>query len=364
MSMDILIREGDGVRPAGALVLGQGLLLSETAGGLPELSGTDDVVLRPSGGDDAAVLNQALGAHRRVRLAAGTFRLGATVTVPRGRWLTGDGPGRTVLQATHMGNVVALDGGAAAPATAVEGLTIVGVTPGAAGQSGIRVGTAPWQGLTFRDLEVNGCGEYGLHVTSAVQVLVSNVIIQGTGSSVAGLYLAQVAQAVCEAVRVSGSQHGVHVVGGSGHRISALRVEGATRGIEIATSSAIVVDGAELRDNGSAVVLDGSRDVVLNACRAVNAADPALAIFGGANHVVNAFVSERSVGTAAAHVQVKGASLQPVTGVTLIGFRKVNPAGSAPTYEVDVSAAGARVVFIQHNFDPARISSGGWFAAL
>jgi hypothetical protein len=31
---------------------------------------------------------------------------------------------------------------------------------------------------------------------------------------------------------------------------------------------------------------------------------------------------------------------------------------------VDVSAAGGRVLFAQHNFDPARINSGGNFAAV
>lgn len=365
MNRDFLIREGDGVRPAGTLVLGRGLLLSRTAGGQTELSGTDDVVLRPSGGDDAAALQQALDTGRRVRLAAGTFRLAATVTVPRGRWLTGGGPGRTVLQATHPGTVVAVGGGTAAPATAVEGVTIVGVTPSSAGQTGIEVGAGPWEGLTFRDLEVKGCGRYGVYVQQATQVLVSNLSVQGAGQT--GLYLNQVTQAACDAVRVSGSNHrGVFVLGGSGQRISALRVEGCARGIEIETASGVVLDGAELTGNVSAVVLDFSRDVVLNACRAINASDPALVIYSGGNHVVNGFVSDRSTAAPAspdAHVWVASPS-GPATGITLIGCRKVNAAGALPTYEVDVSAAGGRVVFIQHDFDPARINSGGWFASL
>lgn len=363
MSMDILIRDGDGVRPAGALVLGRGLLLSQTAGGLPELSGTDDVVLQPSGGDDAAALDEALAAHRRVRLAAGTFRLGASVTVPRGRWLTGDGPGRTVLQATHAADVLTVSGGAAAPTT-LEALTIMGVTPAAAGQTGIYV-AAGGQGLIVRGLEVKGCREHGVHVVQAVGVLVSGLTVEG-GDGV-GLFLHSVEQAVCDAVRVTGDgSRGAYVRGGSGQRLSALRVEGRTRGIEIEAATGIVLDGADLRGNSQAVVLDFSRDVSLNACRAVNATE-ALVIFGGDNHVVTAFVSDRGSAAALAqapHVWITDSGGQPAAGVTLIGFRKINPAGTAPTYEVDVSLAGSRVAFLQHNFDPERINSGGWFAAL
>jgi hypothetical protein len=66
------------------------------------------------------------------------------------------------------------------------------------------------------------------------------------------------------------------------------------------------------------------------------------------------------------HSRSAGTHVQVTSGATEVVLTAIHRAstGAPPPYEVDVSGAGGRVVFIQHNFDPARINSGGNFAAL
>ncbi|HEX2203099.1 MAG TPA: right-handed parallel beta-helix repeat-containing protein [Longimicrobium sp.] len=362
---DFIIRTGEGpARFSGVLVVGRGMRVAETADGLPELVGVqDDVVLEPSGGDDAAALNAALERHRRVRLAAGTFLLGATVTVPGGRRLAGDGPGRTVLQADHAANVLTLSG-TGAEQTTVEGMTIDGATSRPIGQTGIAVVAGSSTALTLRDLAVDDCGGHGVHVQSASRALVSNLTVarsRGVGLLVSGT------QAVCEGVQVLESEsHGIQVVGVWLSRLSALRVFACQFGIEVQNASRTVIENAQVREAEQGIVLSASSQVVLNACLTEMSYRVGLWISGGAGHVVNGFVSDQSQlsSTFYTHVRVTELPYDPASEIVFMGCRKVNWHNGAPDYEVDVSTAGARVVFIQHNFDPARINSGGNFASL
>jgi hypothetical protein len=76
---------------------------------------------------------------------------------------------------------------------------------------------------------------------------------------------------------------------------------------------------------------------------------------------VSGFTSVMYAGLAAAppHVVVDGGSTQ----VMLTGVYRVNPT-VPPTYEVDVAAAGGRVLFAQHNFNAGRVNTGGNFTEL
>lgn len=86
---DFIIRTGEGpARFSGVLVLGRGTRVAQTADGTPELvSAHDDVVLEPSGGDDAAVLNAALDRqppHRSPETVGGELnKLAGNVAIGR-----------------------------------------------------------------------------------------------------------------------------------------------------------------------------------------------------------------------------------------------------------------------------------------
>ncbi len=129
--------------------------------------------------------------------------------------------------------------------------------------------------------------------------------------------------------------------------------------MSITGARGVSVSGLHARDCGSAVRVTNSSAIALDGCSALRTGT-AVSIAGSTAVTVDGLVSDRTgSGHSGPHVVVGSGS----TLVTLTGVHRVNPA-TPPQYEVDVSGAGGRVVFIQHDFDPARVNSGGNFAEL
>ena len=126
-----------------------------------------------------------------------------------------------------------------------------------------------------------------------------------------------------------------------------------TRGVEMA--------GVHVLQCTSGIRVEGSLAVMLNGCSVVRCEETTLVLRNCTAATVSGFLSDRTgqIQAVPPHVLVDGGSTQ----VVLSGVQRVNPP-VPPQYEVDVSGAAGRVVFIQHNFDPARINSGGNFAQL
>ncbi|HEX8275243.1 MAG TPA: right-handed parallel beta-helix repeat-containing protein [Longimicrobiaceae bacterium] len=368
-----LIREGNGVREADTLVLGTGMLVGETAGGLPELLGVagGEILLQPSGGDDTQAISEALATGRDVRLAPGTFTISSTVTLGSagtGQRLIGSGAAQTVVQASApMAAVVAI----AFRDCAVERLRVRG------GEAGIRaVGSGA---VTLRDLHIHN-SERGIHLENVSGAEVSRVFIV---FSPVGIYARSISRSTlrdvtvtqtwtgiqiengtgvsCESIYTTGeddmSPSGIAISGGTDYRLSQVQVENCQSPIALVGATRASLELLSLGFCNTGVLLDGTRDVTLSASR-VWVSRNALVVRGCEDVVVGAFRSDNSLVTSPApHVLVESSA-----GVFFTGIRIVKPSSSA--YDVDVSLAGSRVLFGPHNIIPARINSGGNFAAL
>ncbi|MET0398968.1 MAG: right-handed parallel beta-helix repeat-containing protein [Longimicrobiaceae bacterium] len=373
-----IIRGPTGIREAHTLVLGQGLRVTETAGGLPELESTaaGDPPLMP--GDD---IQAALATGRDVRLGPGTFHINYPLVVGangRGQRLSGSGidignaAGRTVLYTTSYSPAIRIQ----SRGSVVEGFMLGGsFGPNVAG---IRADSV--SDITLRNLIITGQAEWGIRLEGVSGCEISNVIVSATRTygiyarglqnaklwnlllegCDTGLYVEDGSGVACESVSaVECVGYGVRLTGGTGNRLFAVRADNCGTGIAMdGNAGAVVGESLSLVECFRVgILVDHARDVALNACRAVNSNGP-LVILDAENVAASAFASQSSRNSFPLHVRVERS-----TGVVFTGARVVNGA-TPPTYEVDVSGAGGRVVFIQHNFDPARINSGGNFAAL
>lgn len=388
---DFLVREASGdYRPAGTLVLGHGLRIADTAGEIPELlpGSAAETVLVPSGGDDTAQIQAALNAGKRVRLAPGIFTVTSTLILPSETTLAGSGRRATQLLVTHnSAGVVAAVG---ATGSTLESLRLTG--PGKLVGSGTGVvasGGDPGpetQGITLRDLIVEEFGGNGVYATNLTSFVMRDVAVHRVRYT--GVYLAVTGGgsgrwARLDHVSVSECTDGliasafslitlsdvgfwtltgnaVNITGGAQHVLTAVRVGGAVNGIWLNGTGVASLDGCMVTECVNGFLVQSVTGATLDACRAANCSGVPLTIRGSVPVAVDAFVSD----------QTGSASTQPhllvdssATLVTVTSFRRVNPT-TPPTWEVDVTAAGGRVVFIQHDFTPARINSGGKFVAL
>jgi hypothetical protein len=397
---NFIIREPDGLRFANSLVLGRGVTVATTAGGLPELEATraGEIQLMPSGGDDTQAIRDAIARGPDVRLGPGVFTISDTITLgdpanpgSPGNRVRGSGAFHTLVRMTHSGVGFQMRNSVFC---AVEGLFIEG--PGnTSGAVAIQVpffsGTTGYSGfMTVRDLRIEkvgtgldvnntfnftaenllvSCGgAYGLHVrTGSYYGGVTNQValrnIEVIGGSTACVRVAGWHDAVLERITArNGSAAGLSVAGGTGWAISAIRAENCTTGVLYSGGAGSVVGVlTELCVTG--VRVENARDVALAGCRTQKARiGSGLVVKDSQDVVVNGFVSDHTgiLGSAPypTHVVVQNSP-----GIFFGGVRVVNSA-TPPPWEVDVSAAGGRVLFAQHNFDPARINSGGNFVAL
>jgi hypothetical protein len=397
---NFIIRGPDGVRTASSLVLGRGVQLTTTAGGLPELLATraGEFQLMPSGGDDTQAIRDAVAQGPNVRLGPGVFTISGTITLGNpnsfgspGNRIQGSGPLRTVVRMTHPGVGFQMRNSLFC---AVEGLTIKGPGNSSAaiaiqvpffssttGYSafmtvrdvriedvGMGLDVENTSNFTAENLLVSCGGAYGLHLRtgnyyggSTNQLALRNIEV--VGGSTACVRVAGWHDAVLERITLrNGAAAGLSVSGGTGWVISAIRADNCTTGV-LYSGGAGSVSGVLTELCVTGVRVENARDVVLAGCRAQKARiGSGLVVKDSQDVVVNGFVSDHTgilgVAPYPTHVVVQNSP-----GIFFGGVRVVNSA-TPPPWELDVSAAGGRVLFAQHNFDPARINSGGNFAAL
>jgi hypothetical protein len=372
---NFIIRDATGTREAETLVIGRGIPLSTTAGGLPELESLlpGQGQLMPSGGDDTQAIRDALAGLGGVRLGPGEFNVSGSIALDTGQSVAGCGSLRTTVRTTHGGAVFSLSGGSALEELALSG-------PGASVAGSVGVAAASGADVRLRGLRVENL-ERGVYLTGVVHATISGVTVQGTGldgiavaggggavsvsdvtvsnTGGTGLSLASLSRLVCTGVTVRNSGTGIDVNQANSFVLQAIRVQSCSHGMTIKGGGG-EVSGAVLFSCESNFLVQASA-VALTGCTVRGAEASSLVIRSCTGVLVNAFYSDMNGALSAVtpHVLVDGGS----TLVTFTGIHRVGP--SIPQqYEVDVSAAGGRVVFIQHDFDPARINSGGNFAAL
>ncbi|HEU4557435.1 MAG TPA: right-handed parallel beta-helix repeat-containing protein [Longimicrobium sp.] len=377
--MDILIREADGIRRAGALVIGRGVPLGTTAGGLPELLASPpfaEAQLTPSGGDDTGAIQAALASSQRVRLGPGTFRMSGIIQVGTGQSIVGCGPERTTVQVTTATGPAFfhLSGSGAA----IEELTLRG-SLSVTFDTGIYTTSATnvrLRGLHLRDL---GTGIWltavnrleisrvsaernltAISVSGSQQVAVEDVHIDGNFGS--GIILDSIKGLRCVGVTLLQCQGNSLTASGSGLVLQAIHLIQCEDGLTILNGRGVEISGVHATEGTSFsahVALVNTTGALVSGCSVLQGRNTTLSIDNCTAVTVSGFHSDMTGTSAAAvpHVVVGGGSTQ----VMISGIHVVNPA-APPQYEVDVSAAGGRVLFAQHDFDPARINSGGNFA--
>lgn len=396
--MTFIIREGGDVRFSETLVLGQGLAIGETAGGLPELLGTDaEAVLHPSGGDDTQAIRSALEDNAVVRLGPGVFHTTAVLYMQSGQVLTGSGVDRTEIQIQHTDDGILI--GDAVHTTIVERLRITGPGNAGPGKSAITTTREPAvaRRLVFRDLRIEGFHEYGIYLEDPLGAEIVNVSVQGTER--AGIYVYSPlertgAVSIRDCTVEEGSQEGVvvkwttgvelsgvfasdtggpgilvegnYTVGGGAVRLAACHVRD-TAGIRLVEVSGASVEACEVQRGGGFHVVS-SYGVAFSGCRTREAITTPYLTEGGGFLTFTSCTSDQGLLSPfvnVPHIQtltdINGRSTEQTT---FVGFRKINPPGGTTTVEADVSQASGRVVFIQHNLDPAKVVSGGHFVAL
>jgi hypothetical protein len=381
MSMDILIREAGGIRRAGALVIGRGVPLATTAGGLPELLERPpfgEAQLMPSGGDDTGAILAALASSRRVRLGPGTFHTSFIIPVGTGQSIVGCGPERTTVQVTTNYNPAFFQisgSGAAIEELTLRGSLNVMFDYGIYSTSAANVRL---HGLHLRDfgtgisldavnrLEISRVSvertTTPIVVSDSQQVVIREVEIDGNFGD--GIVLDSIEGLRCVGVTLLQCQMGSLYASGSGLVLQTIRLIGCAEGLRVDSSRGVEVSGVHATDDtsvGPFVAISNTTGVQVSGCSVLRGSTPALWLQNCTAVTVSGFHSDMTaaIGAAPPHVVVGGGSTQ----VMISGIRVVNPA-TPPQYEVDVSGAGGRVLFAQHNFDPARISSGGNFAAV
>jgi nitrous oxidase accessory protein NosD len=377
---NVIIRGANGTRFANSLVLGRGVPVHTTPGGLPELVGE----LIPSGGDDTANLRAAVAAASfPLRLGPGTFLVSGPIQVPANRAFAGRGPDATIIQASHAGPVFELAG----DQVRIEELTVRGPGKTVAGSVAVaNVATAPsgyinnvtLRGLKVRDVqkgivlkgsnqEISGVtitltGTLGIEVTWANGVVISDVDIDGiSGTGAKAVHLERVTALDCRAVRAAFCTLGIHVNLSHGLSIAGSRMLDGGTGVMVETSSLVNLSGVEAAGCTSGFLIQNCAAVTLAGCGTVHGNGNSLTVrggsFGGYGVAVNGYYAEMSVGNKPFVVVDGGAQGVVISAIHHRGF-------TSAAYEVDVSAAGGRVVFLQHDFDPTLVNSGGNFVQL
>ena len=397
--MTFIIRDvGGALSLSENLVLPRGVAVGADTQGVPTLLGAsvEEIQLDAQGGDETARIQAALDTGANVRLGPGTFLVSAALQVglstPVQR-LCGSGQTATRLYMTASGPTAVIQ--LRNYGCTVESLWIdnpggvigilAAVTPG---------GSSQITGITIRDVRFDDADipvqlenpvhclvedvyavdvpNYGIYVTATAAdcagLMLRNVTVAGLpGAGLVGVRVNNVSAVSVQGVvaRVF-RQHGVWISGGAGHSLAGVRTVECAAGVTIQGTGAVSLEGAEVVGvPASATVthtkgihVDAAKDVAVHGCRVVKMPEP-VRVTGSENVVIGAVRSDTSGTTIAnPHLLV---SASP--GVFVTSFRITNPA-VPPAFEVDVAAAGSRVLFGPHNFTPARINSGGNFAAL
>ncbi|HEX8433026.1 MAG TPA: hypothetical protein VF625_17195 [Longimicrobium sp.] len=354
-----IYRDEDGLRFANSLILGGGLQIGTTEGGIPELLGSvGELVLHPSGGNDINRIQAALDtpgvAH--VRLGPGTFNIGlntlnTNIIRPRpGQRISGSGMDLTTLVSTDYG-ILEMVAGNTVDSLSLDGLYIGGGLP--ADTSIHRLDSVR---ISNTELGLDIGGNW----------VITNVVLR----DIAGSAIEMVrARAVIQNMTVTNASGGVVLDGGVGSHVSDLTMTDCAGGLTVRNGVSVELSTVSLLRCASGFAIENTGTAVINACsvREYNSTGAGAAtlgplrITGGNNITVNAFGSQMTASAAGSppHVLVSGGATQ-VVFTSVIRFN----GSSAPATEVNVSGAGGRVLFLQQNFDPAKINSGGKYVAL
>lgn len=375
---NVIVRRADGPQFANTLVLGRGVPTFTNLDGYPEIPGN----LMPSGGDDTAAITAWLNtAGANVPLGAGTFRVSAPLPLGTARAITGAGMDATIIQASHAGPVFRLT----ADNVRIENLTVRGPGEGVANTVGIAnapavpggpVSQVTLRGLKIRDvqkgmtlkgngLEISGIvvtltGTLGIEVTNSNGVHISDVEVDNISGN--ALYIDRVTALTLTGLTAENCTTGIYVTYSHALHIAGSRMLNGGHGVTIDTSSLAELSGVEAAGCGTGFLIRNCAATALNGCGTVHGSGNSLTVrggtFGGSGIAVTGYYAEMSYSTTPFMVVDGGAM-----GVMINSIHHRGSTTSA--WDVDVTAAGERVVFIQHDFtDPTRINSGGKFVAL
>ncbi|HEY0036301.1 MAG TPA: right-handed parallel beta-helix repeat-containing protein, partial [Longimicrobium sp.] len=324
---NFIIRQPDGsVRFSNSLVLGGGLLVTDTAGGIPELRTGGEVLLAPSGGEDSGHIQTALDTPgvSRVRLAPGSYQVLAPITLHDGQVLVGSGPELTILNANvpiatlTLGEV---DSG-------VESLSIVGAGISILGSgSNLRVVDVHTLYadeaivLTGDRMLVSRCrlistgGGDAIHLAGGEQNTVTDVSIDGADG--AGLHFSG-----SDCVRVAGAtirNCGVGIVhtDGSAHSYTAVRISTCPQAMQMTTCGSVSLTGVQAAECDSGFSFTAIDDLSVAACSLTHGSNNALVLNNCHDVTVSAFHADLSNGGATPQVTVSG-------GSTLVFFSSIN----------------------------------------
>jgi hypothetical protein len=353
-----IIREAGGLRFSNSLVLGGGLQIGATEGEIPELLGTaGELVLRPSGGNDIVRIQAALDTPgiARVRLGPGTFNIGydavgSSVIRPKpGQRISGSGMYLTTLVSPTGDGLLEMVAGNTVDALSLDGVFVGGGLP--ADTSIHRVDSVR---ITNTDIAMELGGNW---------VVTDVVISNATGVAIEVVR----ARAVIQNVTITNAATGLVLDGGAASHVSDVTITDCGAGVVVNNTASVNLSAVRLTRCGSGFRIENTTGAVLDACSVREhtstgaGAQGPLRIVGGSNVTVSAFGSQMTATVAGSppHVVVAG-------GATLVAFTSVSRANGsvAPAFEVDVAGAGGRVLFLQQNFDPAKINSGGKYVAL
>ena len=395
-SRDFIIRRpGGDVWLSDTLVLGPTLRVAEhNPSGLPELSagGPGEVVLLPSGGDDTDAIQAALDTHSLVRLGPGSFQASRQLVLRSGVALVGSGSRHTEVCITGSEHGIYLGHGS--EDVRVEGLTLTGPGLGGALVHGI---VAWWEGATpvatrrvrLRELVVRDFADAGIVLGYAVGVQIDGVTVTDVGHGgvsllgqqgeagqsalrgvrlrnvgTLGVYIEHVSQVELSSLDVDGAPSaGVWIENAAEVRLSTAVLRGCWAGVGVVDTAGLSLENVKVEGCDEGFWLERVTGASLAACRTAAIGEVPLRIQGGRGCAVSAFASDQTAQSPFAdhpHLVVSAGATQ----VALTGFLRTNSPGGTLTWEADVSAAGGRVVFVQHELTPAKVSSGGKFVAL
>ncbi|HEX8433027.1 MAG TPA: glycosyl hydrolase family 28-related protein [Longimicrobium sp.] len=372
-----IYRDEDGLRFANSLVLGPELRIEPTEGGIPELVGVGqphgEVVVHPSGtGDDRPRIQAALDTPgvARVVLAAGYFSVGSPINVQRYQVLAGMGPRRTWLTTLPGFSDAVVNLGDTS--SAVESLGINGGDVGIHGNGadlrveGVLVhGAATGIDLTGERLSVRGSRVEmftlrGVSMQSGKQASITDVDVEGTlAPGSVGIWLAALDGASVNGSMVRNAETGIGTLAGSGYGITGVWLNRCPKAVVASGTRRIALAGVTVHDCTRGFGFTTCTEVALTGCGVDTPEGYTLSLHACNDVAVNAFHAEMSLASTEPGVSVSG-------GSTLVVFTSIRRTGGVllTPYELDVSGAGGRVLFLQQNFTSGKINSGGKYVAL
>ena len=330
--------------------------------------------LHTSGGDDTARIQMALQEpNANVKLGPGVFQVSAPIQIPSLSKIMGYGIDSTTIVSSYPGPVFVMAGSN----MEVSEMTLMGPGAGVSGSMGFVGGgddlnihgvkmqnmsrgiVLNGSDISIQNVTIRQVGVAGIEMTNGNGVTVTDVDVDGIQGT--ALSFDFITALTCTGIRAAGCTTGIYVTTSHGVFIGGSRMLNGGNGVTIHFSSLVELSGVEAAGCSSGFLVENCAAVSLNGCGTVHGQGNSITIrggsFNGSGIAVTGYYAEMSY-SGTPFVVVDGGAV----GVTIISIHHRGINTSA--YDVDVSAAGGRVVFIQHQFAANRINSGGNFASL